>query len=212
MNNIPVFDTENGVGTLVLKDIPYTRTAYVKLESVSRFDAYLQECISFCRALGAEQIFATGHENLRAYPYHTSIVSMECPRSGLQDTDAVLVPVLEDTLQQWLQIYRKKMQKIPNAAYMTDADGKQMLQRGDGYYIYKNDILHGIGIAAEDQIDLVASLQLGAGRQIVFALSKILTGTKVSLDVSAENAKAIRLYKDLGFVQTAVRSVWYKIF
>lgn len=212
MNNISIFDTENGVGSLIVKDVPYTRTAYVKIESVSFLDAYLEECVSFCRALGAEQIYAAGHDRLCTYPYHTTVICMECPRRELQDTDSKLIAVSEETLQQWLEIYRGKMQRIPNAAYMSEADGRQMLRRKDGYYIYRDDILLGIGVAAGKTIDLVASLQPGAGRQIVLALNKALAGETAALEVAAENEKAMRLYKDLGFKQTAVKSSWYKIF
>ena len=212
MNNIPVFDTENGVGSLIVKDIPYTQTAYVVIASVSCLNEYLEECVSFCRAVGAEKVYATGHDGLSIFPYHTSILSMECPRHELDDTDAVLVPITEVNLQQWLQIYRGKMKQIPNAAYISETDGRQMICRGDGFFIYRNDILLGIGVAAGNTIDLVASVQPGAGRHIVLALNKILKGETVALDVAAENKKAIRLYEDLGFTQIAVKSKWYKIF
>lgn len=212
VKDIPVFDTKNGVGSLILKDIAYTQTAYVRIASVSNFAAYLEECIGFCRAVGAETVYATGHEALCSYPYHTSILTMECMRNSLADTDAVLIPVTEESLTKWLAIYRDKMQRIPNAAYLSDAEGRLMLQRGDGYYIYRDQILLGIGIAAGNTIDLVASVQLGGGRHIVLALKKNLTGETILLEVAAENMKAIRLYEELGFKQAAVKSKWYKIF
>ena len=212
MNNIPVFDTENGVGSLILKDVSYTQIAYVKIASVSNLKAYVDECVAFCRVVGAERIYATGHDGLTDFPYHTTIVAMECKRSKLDDTDAELVPVTEDTLMEWLRIYRNKMKNIQNAAYMSDADGKQMIRRGDGYFVYRNSILQGIGLAAGNTIDLVASVQPGGGHYIVHALSQILSGDVVILDVSAENEKAVQLYKCLGFTESAVKSKWYKIF
>ena len=57
MKDIPVFDTENGVGSLILKDISYTQTAYVRIASVSNFAAYMDDCIGFCRAVGAKTIY-----------------------------------------------------------------------------------------------------------------------------------------------------------
>lgn len=212
MKDIPVFDTENGVGSLILKDISYTQTAYVRIASVSNFAAYMDDCIGFCRAVGAKTIYATGHEDLCHYPYHTSIVAMECPRSILNDTDAVLVSVKEDTLAQWLELYRSKMQYIPNAAYLSDAEGKQMLRRGDGYFIYRDQTLLGIGMGADNKIDLVVSVQPGGGQHIVQALNRILTGETVLLEVAAENIKAVRLYERLGFKQITLKSKWYKIF
>lgn len=212
MKNIPVFATEYGVGSLIVKDVPYTGIAYVKVESASFPKDFLEECIAFCRAAGADEIYATGHEALQDYPYHTSICRMTCSREVIPDTDAAVFPVTGQTLQRWLELYRKKMRKVPNAAYMTDADGKEMLKRGDGYFVHKDGILLGIGIAAGETIDLVASVQPGAGKDILCALNHALFGERIILDVASTNEKAIKLYEDLGFIKTAELSKWYKIF
>ena len=49
LKDIPVFDTETGVSTLVLKEIPYKQIAYVKVQSVQPggLEAHLHECVSF---------------------------------------------------------------------------------------------------------------------------------------------------------------------
>ena len=211
MKNIPVFDTENGVGSLIIKEIPYTKVAYIKVEAASDHDAFLDECVSFCRMVGAEKIFVTGYCGKREYPFHTAIQRMECSKDMISDTDAQLVRVTQDTLQKWLHIYWNKMCKVPNAAYMTEADGKEMIKRGDGYFVFAGNILLGIGIAAGSVIDLVASLQPGAGRIIVCALCRILDGKFIQLDVASTNQKAISLYESIGFLKKAERSQWYKI-
>ena len=58
MKDFPVFTTENGVASLVLKEIPYRRCAYIILRDSLEPEALLAECISFCRACGAERVFA----------------------------------------------------------------------------------------------------------------------------------------------------------
>ena len=58
MRNIPVFTTEFGVASLILKEIPYTQTAYIKILSSLAPVELLEECRSFCRAAGAEKIYA----------------------------------------------------------------------------------------------------------------------------------------------------------
>lgn len=212
MKNIPVYATEFGVGSLILKDVPYTQTAYVRIESASSPKEFLEECISFCRVVGAEKIFATGHEVLEDYPLHTTICRMRCDCSVIPTSDANVFPVTEKTLNRWLEIYRGKMRNVANAAYMTDADGREMLKRGDGYFIHRDGELIGIGIANSNVIDLVASVTPGGGKEIVSALSHALCDEEVTLDVASTNEKAIRLYESLGFIKTQELSNWYKIF
>ena len=48
MRNIPVFTTENGVGSLVLQEIPYTGNAYVRIHDSVMPEAFLRECVDFC--------------------------------------------------------------------------------------------------------------------------------------------------------------------
>ena len=44
MRNIPVFTTEFGVASLILKEIPYTGIAYVRLQSSLFPEKLLEEC------------------------------------------------------------------------------------------------------------------------------------------------------------------------
>lgn len=212
MKNIPVFATEFGVGSLIIKDIPYTQTAYVRIESASSPQEFVDECISFCRAVGAKSVYATGHEILLNYPHHTAIIRMTCSRDNIDDTDAAIFPVTKKTLDRWLEIYRDKMRDVPNAAYMTQADADAMLKRGDGYFIHRDGNLMGIGIGSGETIDLVASVKPGAGKDIVRALNHALFGEQIVLEVASANEKAIRLYEGLGFIKAAELSNWHKIF
>ena len=70
MRDFSFFTTEYGVASLILKEIPYRKQAYIRILDVQEdsFDEYLAECVSFCRMCGAEQIFAEGHEQLSKYP------------------------------------------------------------------------------------------------------------------------------------------------
>ena len=58
MKDIPVFDTEFGVASLILRDIPYCQRAYIKLQVALEPEKLVQECVQFCRMCGAEQIYA----------------------------------------------------------------------------------------------------------------------------------------------------------
>ena len=212
MRDFPVFTTENGVGSLVLKEIPYSGIAYLTIRDSSFPTDFINECIDFCRAVGAERVYATGHPVLEAYPHHTTILQMSAAWDMVPDTDAFLFPVTDKTFSRWREVYNEKMKAVDNAAYMSERDGKEMLKRGDGYFIHRDGVLLGIGMAADDRIACIASVKPGSGREVVCALKNALMCERIVLDVASTNSRAIRLYESLGFIQTAELSRWYKIF
>ena len=211
MRDFPMFTTEYGVGSLVLKEIPYSGAAYITIRDSVQPDVFLSECTDFCRAVGAHSVYATGSECLVKYPLHTSVIQMSASWDVIPETDACLFPVTESTLSKWQHIYNKRMQDIDNAAYMSDRAAKEMLKRGDGYFIHKNGQLLGIGMASDDKIDCIASVVPGKGKDIVCALIHALMCDRVILEVASTNNRAIKLYESLGFIQTAEISRWYKI-
>ena len=109
MRDFPMFTTENGVGSLVLKEIPYSGIAYITIRDASDPDAFLQECCGFCKAVGAQRILASGHKILESYPLHTCVIRMSASMDIFPETDACLFPVTEQTLTQWQEIYNHKM-------------------------------------------------------------------------------------------------------
>lgn len=212
MRDIPVFTTENGVASLILKEIPYKAAAYVRIQSTLRPAELIGECVSFCRAAGADRVYASGHPILETYPLYTQILEMRCQLSDLPDTDAALFPVQEETLETWRKLYNDRMRDVANSAYMTVKDAEEMIKRGDGYFIHRDGTLLGIGIAAGSRIEAVVSARRGAGGDVVFALSHALSSDIVNLEVASVNERAISLYKRLGFICAGELSRWYKIF
>lgn len=211
MRNIPVFTTEFGVASLVLKEIPYTQTAYIKLQSSLEPELLLSECISFCRAAGAERIYAAGDRCLQKYPLHTKVLRMQADKSELPDTCAIAKPVLPEELQRWKDCYNRSMEGVANAAYMDDMDAKDMLRKEEGYFIIRNDVQIGIGRVSGECILVVASMIRGSGRDTTLALLPFVSSNVVCLEVASTNHRAIRLYESLGFQCQAEVSAWYKI-
>lgn len=78
MKDFPCFATDDGVASLIFKEIPYRQEAYIRFQDVQpgRFAPFLQECVSFCRMAGAEKIYAQGHEELSQYPLHAAVYEM----------------------------------------------------------------------------------------------------------------------------------------
>ncbi len=211
MRDFPMFTTENGVGSITLKEVPYKGVAYIKIHSTQRPEAFLQECVDFCKMVGAAEIYATGNKLLEKYSLHTAILQMSVLRDSLPDTDAALFPVTEKTADRWRSIYNEKMFSIPNSSTMTRADMESLVKQGGGYFIHRAEELLGIGIARGDTVETVIAVSPGAGREVVLALCGSLSSERVVLEVASTNSKAIRLYKNLGFIKTAELSRWYDV-
>ena len=211
MKNIPFFTTQFGVAALTLREMPYQGKAYIKILDTQEPEQLLKECVDFCRAVGADEIFASGHEFLEKYPLHTALWLMRCSALSIGDTPASLWPVQEETVSQFRRIYNEKAKNLPNSVWMDDAEEKTMLKHGDGYFVHKDGTLLGIGRVKGEEIRFLASVQPGAGEDVVRALAHATTGDYIMLEVASANRKAIALYSRLGFIKTAELSAWYKI-
>lgn len=211
MKDIPVFNTEYGVASLFVREIPYRKRAHIKIQCSLEPEKLLEECVAFCRACGADWIDATGDAYLERYPRLATLVLMQRQLIDLPQTDACLFPVTESTVQQWLDIYNERMADVPNVAFMDGTDGKELLKTGDGYFVHREGKLLGIGKAAGDYIDAVISVVPGAGETVVLALSSLLTGDTIRLMVADTNVRAVHLYERLGFVKTKEISRWYRV-
>lgn len=211
MKDIPVFDTECGVASLVLKEIPYRGRAYIKIQSTVEPEKFLEECVGFCRACGADQIDASGDRYLEKYPLITEMWLMTCCREAIEETDACLFPMTEQTVERWLGIYNQRMADVPNAAYLDSKDGREFLENRDCYFVHRNGKLLGIGKAAGGYIDIVIAVEPGMGETVVQALSHVLTEDTVRVVVASTNGRAVRLYERMGFLKTKEISRWYRV-
>ena len=211
MRDIPMFVTDLGVANLILNQIPYTQTAYIRIQDCQDGKRFLEECADFCKMAGAEKVFATGHSACEGYPRWTGIVSMQAPRSVIGQTDACLFPVTEKTIDRWREIYNQKVTRVPNGAWMTETESKKMLRDGSGYFIHRDGVLLGIGKIDANQLQWVASVYPGGGEDSVKALCSAIPEDFVTLEVADTNEKAVSLYSKLGFVTVQKLSQWYQI-
>ena len=211
LRDLPFFTTESGAASLTLSQIPYTEKAYIRIQDSLTPEELLKECVDFCTAAGARHIYATGHPVCEKYPEHTRIIQMRAELADLGDTDAALFPVTEKTLEDWRQTYNQKIKNVPNGAWMTLRDAEDMLKQGSGYFVHRNGELLGIGKVFDTEIQWVASVQNGAGVDVVRALCHAVSGDFASVTVASTNKKAVRLYEKLGFIPTKEISVWYTV-
>lgn len=210
MLDIPMFTTDLGVASLVLSQIPYTGQAYVRIQSTQQPLKFIEECISFCKAAGADEVFGAGHPFLQSYPFHTSILRMTV--NTLPVVDTCLCPVQEDTTEHWREIYNERMRSVPNAAWLTKGKLKELLATGSAYFVYKDGNLIGIGLVSGNEITVIIATQKGMGYFVLCSLRGVITSDVVEVEVASTNIPAIKLYKRVGFVVSEELSRWYKIF
>lgn len=211
MKDFPFFTTENGVAGLILKEIPYRQEAYIQIRSSQAPNAFLEECVSFCRVCGAEKIYGSGSDILEKYPLHTAIWEMRGTIPFVPEELACLFPVTEETVSRWREIYNRKFRSVPNAGTLEAREEKEILSSGGAYFIHAEGAPLGIGWLREDRIEAIASLAPGAGRTICQTLQSLVPDTQLRLEVASANRKAVALYESLGFLCTAERSRWYCI-
>lgn len=207
-----MFDTDTGVSTLLLKEIPYRQTAYVKVQSVQPggLREHLEECVSFCRMCGAERVLAQGHPELEGWPLHSTVLTMRMQIHGMEPP-AMAFPVTEETVGHWRGIYNEKMASVDNAATLTTRDEKEILASGGAYYVHDCGSLLGIGWVGGDEVRCIAAVQPGAGERVLLTLLTLLDGDTAVLDVASTNTRAIRLYERMGFAAVGERTRWYQI-
>lgn len=211
MKDLPVFTTEYGVASLTLREIAYQGKAYIKLQATQQPRELLEACVGFCLAVGAEEIFASGHVFLENYPLHTAIMQMQCAKDMIGETDAALWPLQPEKVDAFLEIYREKVRRVPNGAWFTDADGEKLARVGGGYFVHRDGKLLGIGIVGGNALRFVASVSPGAGADVVCALAGAVTEDMLTLEVATANRKAVSLYEKLGFIPVREISCWYRV-
>lgn len=211
MRDFSFFTTEYGVASLILKEIPYRKQAYIRILDVQEdsFDEYLAECVSFCRMCGAEQIFAEGHEQLSKYPVYTAVNRMQGTIPFDPEKTASLFPVTEKTVSRWRGIYNEAMRNVDNAGTLEARDEKQILAGGGAYFVHEDSDLLGIFWLEDTKLLAIAALQRGAGERVMHTMLSVTDGEPVWLEVASTNARAIRLYEKMGFVPTAQLRCWY---
>lgn len=212
MKDFPMFTTECGVASLILKEVPYRAVAFVHIRDVQpgQLGEHLKECVSFCRMVGAERILAKGHEDLAAYPLHSIVYKMSMPLEE-REPEACLWPVTEETVTHWREIYNKGMRPFDNHATMTSQEEKNIVKSGGAYFVHREGKLLGIGWMEGSELLAIVSCVPGMGETVARTLFTTVNADRITLEVVSNNERAIRLYERMGFVKTGEVSRWYTV-
>lgn len=212
MKNIPVFTTEHGVASLILDQISFNGAAYIRIQSSAEQNAFVKECLDFCKAVGADSVYMTGIAVPQDHMGAFSLIIMERKRSGLAAVSLDVIPVCKSNMDYFKSVYNEKMRNIPLASAMSSKDLDAVIQQKNGYLLYENGDLLGIGIADDGWIRSIIAVKRGAGERILLALNQLLHGDTVRVELVDANIRAKRLYDRLGFRVSETIETWYKIF
>lgn len=212
MRDFPLFTTETGVSSLLLKEVPYRETAYIRIGDVQpeKLAAHLSECLDFCRAVGAQHVYATGHEALESYPLYTTVLEMTGTARVDREKVANLFPVTEATVGRWRELYNRRMADVDNAATLEARDEERIV-KGSAYFVHDAGTLLGIGWLDDCKLLAITSEQPGAGERVMHTLMSLLEGCRMTLEVASTNTRAIRLYEKLGFLPCRELTRWYRL-
>ena len=213
MRDLPFFITDYGVADLILKEIPYKQTAYIRVHEAQpgELDQLIGECRSFCRMAGADYIYAAGHLELDRWPLYTEVLSMRGTAWVDREKLCSLFPVTEQTVTRWRSIYNERMASVHNSATLETRDEKRIIESAGAYFVHEDGELLGIGWLEDTALLAVASVKPGAGEKVMHTLMSLVEGSDMSLEVASTNTRARKLYEKLGFLAVSSVSKWYDV-
>ena len=212
MRDFPIFTTDFGVSSLVLKEIPYKNQAYICIRDVQPgfFEEHLRECARFCRMAGAERVFAAG-EGLEDYPVYTEVLEMRGQAWVDREKLCCMFPVTEQTVSRWRELYNQAMKTVDNAGTLEKRDEGKILKTPGAYFVHDNGQLLGIGWLEDCKLLAVAATERGAGERVMHTLMSLIEGATMTLEVASTNHRAIRLYERIGLIPSAQVARWHDV-
>lgn len=211
MKDIPMFVTEYGAASLILREIPYRGIAYIRIQDTQEPEKLTEECAEFCRMAGAERIYAAGDPWLERLPLHAAVWEMRGVVPLHQELIKSLWPVTLENVSRFRELYNKRMQGVDNAGTLEQKDEKRLAEESGAYFVHDGDMLLGLGIVKEDRLEAIVSWKPGTGEKVLHTLASLNPGEPLTLEVASTNPRAIRLYEKNGFMKTRELSLWYKL-
>ena len=217
MKNIPLFTSSYGLATLILKEISWNGRAYVLIRSVwnDQTAALLDECRSFCRAVGAEEIYASWEQEALPADHAWDMIDMVCQKSALPAPRQTveLEQATPETAEDYLRIYNQCFRDVPAAA-SYDRKSLEPLYGEDLIWLAKvRGKYAAVAEISKDGLEGIAVLPefRGLGFDLAATVLRMVPSTEVRLKVASTNVRAGRLYDRLGFTAAGISRRWYRL-
>lgn len=217
MKNIPMFTSSYGVATLILREIGWSGHAYVLVRSVwnGRTAQLLEECRGFCRAVGAEEIYASWETNELPAEHAYDMIAMIRPKADLPEPaqSVELEQVTPETAEEYLRIYNRCFRDVPSAA-SYDRKSLEPLYGEDLAWLARVDgQFAGVAEISKEGLEGIAVLPefRGLGRELALSVLPMVPSPTLRLKVASTNRRAMALYVRLGFVREKLERRWYRL-
>lgn len=215
MKDIPIFTGAHGIATLVLKEIPWSGCGYVLVRSVwTDAAAFLEECLGFCRACGAQQVYASWEMAELPAPHAYDMVALQMKKSELpQGTPLDLQALTKENSEAFLQTYHACFQQVPNAASYGKKDVARLLGEETAYLVFRDGICAAIAELSREGLEAVGVLPQfrGMGYDLTRTVLEMVPSVTLKLKTASTNTRALQLYERLGFRRTGILSRWWKL-
>lgn len=220
MNNIPVYLSQGGTATLILREIPHKQTAYIILRSFlpQMLPLMIQDCVSFCKNCGAERcLLSTADPKVSlTLPKAYEIFYMRAQKDLLPPciTPVCLAPMAPENESIYQRIYNRCFRDVSHALTYEQEQLERIYREGQQAFVALTPDgcpcgmgeLHGNELAA---VGLLPEFR-GQGKALTLSLLAQCPGPELTLTVVSDNERAIGLYEALGFTITGTESVWYE--
>lgn len=219
MNNIPVFTSQGGTATLILREIPVSQRAYILLRTVlpGMAENLVAECASFCKMCGAEQIFASWADgDLPFLSPAYDIYLLHVSKSALPEGKPVqLVPMTPENDAIYQRIYNRCFSHVSHAASYDRGQIARIYREHQRAFLAldEKDRPYGIGELHGDELAAIAVLpnHRGTGTDLAISLLQLCPGEDLKVTVASDNEAAMHLYEKLGFHLSGVDSKWFRV-
>ena len=215
MKDIPVFTGSHGVATLILSQIPWSGCGYVMVRSVwDDTKAFLDECLGFCCACGAETVYASWDMEDLPAPHGYDMVSLTMEKSKLSQEESIATEDLtEHNSEAFLNIYNTCFQTIPHAAAYGKKDIQRLLGEETAYLVKRGGEYAAIAEISKEVLEAIAVLPRyrGLGYDLARTVLQNVPSKTLKLKTASTNERARALYRRLGFANEQIISRWWKL-
>ena len=213
MKDIPIFTGQYGIGSLILREIPYKQCAYVLVRSAR--EGHMADFLEENPEANVTLTEASAPEPLSFLPHVHDMLEYACRRDQLPPPlrPVVLEPLCDDNAERYREIYNDLFRAIPNAATCTPEDLRRLREKSRAFLAKVGGETAGICQWTGSELNTIGVLPnfRGLGHRLALTAFGQMEGEVITLRVSSSNGPALRLYQKLGFDRTQVLSSWYAL-
>lgn len=220
MNNIPVYVSPGGTATLILREIPHKKTAYILLRTTlaGKLPELTEDCVRVCREFGAEHCYLSAEDPsiTPPLPHAYDILRLRVQKDTLPPPVCPmgLVPMSPANDSIYQRIYNRCFREVSHTLTYEKDQLERIYREGHQAFLAMapEGIPCGMGELHGNELAAVALLPeyRGRGRDLTLSLLARCPGPELTVTVVSDNERALNLYDALGFTVTGKESAWYK--